>query len=312
MTPGELSHAGPMPIQYDLDARIALIERIGNQPRAADPDRMALLAELDSIVASHPDHITAREVLVTALADAGEPERGRAVLNEWPTNARDSRYWRLRGRWDLEYDNRPDEAATAFRTVLAELPQDWRLLVPASPRACVFSDAKKRAARPLLRSAESVVPLIRFFLGPRLDAAFSDLDKPAALEDLAGLCTRAGLPRLGEAWHQEAQSRCEPLKRSPALICIRSDIMLLFGQLAQEFDRFLQLAHGRPPYPAPAIELGEEHQVVVVFRLLEPRPRLRAQGPGPQRVNIHVVGDQPCRALGDRPFQRLQRGLHVV
>ncbi len=188
----------------DLDARIALIARIGNQPRAADPDRMALLAELESILASHPDHITAREVLVTALADAGEPERGRSVLNEWPTNARDSRYWRLRGRWDLEYDNRPDEAATAFRTVLAELPQDWRswYRLARALRVLGREEESRQAALTVSRIRGALDPLL---LGPRLDAAFSDLDKPAALEDLAGLCTRAGLPRLGEAWHHEAE-----------------------------------------------------------------------------------------------------------
>ena len=41
----------------DLDARIALIQRISAQPRAADPDRASLLEELESIVASHPDHV---------------------------------------------------------------------------------------------------------------------------------------------------------------------------------------------------------------------------------------------------------------
>lgn len=81
----------------DVDARIALLQRIAVQPRADDPDRARVLAELESILAGHPDHIAAREVLVTALADAGEPNRGRALLDEWPTTARDPRYWRLRG-----------------------------------------------------------------------------------------------------------------------------------------------------------------------------------------------------------------------
>ena len=54
----------------DVDARIAILQRIEEEPRAADPDRASLLADLESIVASHPDHIAARAVLVTALADA--------------------------------------------------------------------------------------------------------------------------------------------------------------------------------------------------------------------------------------------------
>ena len=56
----------------DVNAQIALLQRIGVQPRAADPDRASLLAALEALLAEHPDHIAAREVLVTALADAGE------------------------------------------------------------------------------------------------------------------------------------------------------------------------------------------------------------------------------------------------
>ena len=83
----------------DLDARIALLHRITIQPREADPDRLTLLSELESIVARFPKQTSAREVLVTALADSGEPERGRALLEDWPIDTRDARYWRLRGRW---------------------------------------------------------------------------------------------------------------------------------------------------------------------------------------------------------------------
>src|SRR5262249_53687175 len=48
----------------DVDASIALLQRIALQPRATDPDRETLLADLESILASNPGHITAREVLV--------------------------------------------------------------------------------------------------------------------------------------------------------------------------------------------------------------------------------------------------------
>ena len=110
----------------DVNAQIALWQRIAAQPRSADPDRPSLLAALESLLRKHPDHIGARTALVTALADAGEPDRGRAVLNSWPESTRDARYWRLRGRWDLEYDHRPEQAVTAFQTALVDLPHDWR------------------------------------------------------------------------------------------------------------------------------------------------------------------------------------------
>ena len=190
--------------ENDIDARVALIQRIAIQPRAADPDRAAWLADLDSIVAAHPEHITAREVLVMALADAGEPARGRALLDDWPMTARDARYWRLAGRWALEYDNRPEQAATAFRTALEELPQDWRTWyrLARALRALGRDEESRAAAETVRRIREALDPL---FLGPRLDAAFGEQTKPTSLEDLAGICKHVGLTRLGEAWHDEAQ-----------------------------------------------------------------------------------------------------------
>ena len=97
----------------DVDARVALLRRIGAEPRADDPDRESRLVQLRDLLASHPEHVDAREALVAALADAGEPERGRKFLETWPLEQRDGRFWRLRGRWDLEHDHRPDQAVTA-------------------------------------------------------------------------------------------------------------------------------------------------------------------------------------------------------
>jgi predicted Zn-dependent protease len=198
----------------DIDARIALIQRIAVQPLAGDPDRASLLAELESIVASHPNHVAARETLVTALADAGEPERGRAVLNDWPTNARDSRYWRLRGRWDLEYDNQPEKAATAFRKVLDELPQDWRswYRLARALRILGREDESRQAALTVSRIRGALDPLL---LRPKLDATLGHLSEPAGLGELADLCTRAGFARLGEAWHKEAQRATRDSEAGP-------------------------------------------------------------------------------------------------
>jgi len=189
----------------DLDARIALLHRITIQPREADPDRLTLLSELESIVARFPNQISAREVLVTALADSGEPERGRGLLEDWPIGARDARYWRLRGRWDLEYDRRPGDAVVAFRKALSELPQDWRSWYRLARALHVLGreDESAQAAEAVSRIREVLDPLL---LGPRLDAAFDHLDMPSALNDLDKLCTRVGLLQLGQAWRTEAQT----------------------------------------------------------------------------------------------------------
>ena len=155
---------------------------------------------------------------MTALADAGEPERGRSLLDEWPANARDARYWRLRGRWDLEYDHRPLEAAKAFRAALAELPQDWRswYRLARALRVLGREDESREAAETVSRIREVLDTLV---LGPRLAAAVDHLDDASTLNDLATLSTRAGLVRLGQAWLAEAQSASE---RSRSSLSVRS------------------------------------------------------------------------------------------
>jgi predicted Zn-dependent protease len=193
----------------DIDAQVALWQRIAAQPRAADPDRPSLLTALEALLTKHPDHIGARAALVTALADAGEPDRGRALLDSWPESTRDARYWRLRGRWDLEYDHRPEQAAAALRTALADLPHDWRSWFRLARALHVLGrdNDSQQAADAVSRIREILDPLV---LGPRLHAAFDHLDDPAALHDLAALCNRAGLTRLADAWLMEAQRKTQP------------------------------------------------------------------------------------------------------
>jgi tetratricopeptide (TPR) repeat protein len=183
----------------DLDAQIALWRRIAASPRAADPDRPTLLAALESLLNSHPNHIGAREALIAALADSGDPKRGRILLDNWPQGSRDARYWRLRGRWDLEYDDGPAEAVTAFQTALVAFPHDWRSWYRLSRALRVLGREtdSRRAAESVSRIRELLDPLS---LGPRLDAAANHLDDPTALHDLANLCARAGLQRLADAW----------------------------------------------------------------------------------------------------------------
>ncbi len=136
---------------------------------------------------------------MTALADAGEPEAGRKLLETWPLEQRDGRFWRLRGRWDLEHDHRPDQAVTALQAALVDFPQDWRIhyrLARALQRVNRPEEAR-REAETVGRIRELLDPLT---LGPKLDAAFSHRDEPAAFQTLANLCARAGLTRLAGVW----------------------------------------------------------------------------------------------------------------
>ncbi len=188
----------------DIDARVALLQRIALSPRAGDPDRASRIRSLSTIVAEHPKHIGAYEALILALADSGEPDRGREVLNVWPSAGRDARYSRLKGRWDLEYDHQPAQAAKAFRDSLKVLPHDWRTRyrLARALRNAGHEDEAKQAAVDVEKLREALDPIS---LGRRLDKDLAALGDPKSRLDLADLCQRASLLRLAEAWKRDAQ-----------------------------------------------------------------------------------------------------------
>ena len=192
------------PAEPDRDARVALLRRFAAMPREGDPDRATRIAELTAVLASDPRQTSAREALVGALADAGEPDLGRGVLDGWPEPLRDARYWRLRGRWDLEYDHQPARAVEELRRALADLPHDWKthFRLARALRSLGLEDEAEREAETVARLREILEPAV---LGRRLAA---DLDParardPRASSDLADVCVRAGLTRLADAWRRE-------------------------------------------------------------------------------------------------------------
>ncbi|MHB1559988.1 MAG: tetratricopeptide repeat protein [Isosphaeraceae bacterium] len=200
----------------DVDARVALLRRMAAQPRSEDPGRPSRLLELEELVAAHPTHPGAREALVTALGDAGEPDRGRALLDSWPgpEDDRDGRYWRLRGRWALEYDHDPAHAANAFRRAVATFPHDWRAWsgLARSLARLGRADEARHAADSVARIREALEPSP---LLARLDNDFRTLDDPRSRRDLAELAGRVGLARLAEAWRADAEVPTEAEPQNP-------------------------------------------------------------------------------------------------
>ncbi len=189
----------------DLDARVARLARLSANPHPGDPDRASRIEELSAILRRDPNHIPAREALLVALADAGEPDRGRVVLDAWPEPARDARFDRLRGRWDLDYDHRPDRAAEAYARALIELPHDWKSHygLARSLRALGRDPEARNEAEAVARLRERLDPRS---LGPRLAGDLARLDDPRALLDLAALCEGVGLAQLAESWRREAET----------------------------------------------------------------------------------------------------------
>ena len=167
----------------DVEARVGILQRIASQPRRFRPRSPgAGWPSWRAWSPSTPITSGRRGAPVSALADAGEPDRGRAVLDAWPgpESGRDARYWRLLGRWELEYDRHPDGPRPRFRPALEAIPQDWRTWyrLARALRQLGRAAEARRAAEAVGRIRS---PSNRLGLGPRLDDDFRHLDDPRAL-----------------------------------------------------------------------------------------------------------------------------------
>jgi thioredoxin-like negative regulator of GroEL len=189
----------------DVEARVALLRRMSTEPRDGDIPRSERIAQLNSLLERDPNQVSVRAALIMELADAGEPDRGRKLLEAWPLKLRDARYARIRGRWDLDYDHQPERAVELFRKALIELPHDWRTHYRLARALSVMGKTEEA------RAAAETVARLREVLDPhrltgRINTALRELDEPRARLDLAELCGQVGLEKLAEAWRRDARS----------------------------------------------------------------------------------------------------------
>ncbi|WP_435018150.1 tetratricopeptide repeat protein [Tundrisphaera sp. TA3] len=198
----------------DVDARVALWNRMAAMPRAGDAGRDERIAGLTAILDRDPGRAFARASLAEALADAGEVDRVRDLLDAWPEPDRDARYDRIRGRWDLDHDRRPDRAADAFRRAVGAMPHDWKAHygLARALRALGQEAEARREAEAVARLRELLDPST---LGPRLASGLRSPGDPRAAADLADLCDRAGLHDLADAWRGESAPAPGIGNRSP-------------------------------------------------------------------------------------------------
>jgi tetratricopeptide (TPR) repeat protein len=193
----------------DLDALMALERRMSEFPRAGDPPLAERLQRLRTLTRAEPDAVGPREALIVALAEAGDPEDGRAMLSAWPKHLRDARYERLKGRWDLEYDQDYESAIQHLTRALDALPHDTktRYRLARALQAAGHTEEARHASAEVTRMREILEPVR---LGKRLDHDLEQLDDPAARRDLADLCASVGLRELADAWQREAQTTQSP------------------------------------------------------------------------------------------------------
>ena len=198
----------------DLEARVAL-ERVRILNNAGgDPPLDERIQQLEELLKLHPEHLGLREVVLLSLAEQGDFERGRAVLEAWPESGRDARYERMSGRWDLDYDDRPVRAVEHFRNALRDLPFDWKThyRLARALQATGQSEGARRAAVELGRIRERLDPTR---LGRQLEDSLGKLDDPASRRSLADLCHSVGLDQLAEFWrtdadHESVRGAAEP------------------------------------------------------------------------------------------------------
>jgi tetratricopeptide (TPR) repeat protein len=198
----------------DVEAETALLRRIGSDPQSDDPDRQTRRERLEALMVDHLDHPNVRETLALLLVDGRDDDDFRAVLDAWPGDSRDARYWRLKGRLQLDVDRRPEPAVDAFRRALAEVPHDWRTHYSLARALTRLNKAEEAAeeARTVSRIREAIDPLT---LGPILGSAVTRLDQPSARATIADLCERVGLERLAQAWRSAASPEASPIRPTP-------------------------------------------------------------------------------------------------
>ncbi len=189
----------------DLVARAALERRISEYPRSHDPPVQDRVAALERLVAEYPEHLDLREALILVVAEAGNPARGSQLLDSWPRPQRDARYHRLRGRWDLEYDQNPQAAVESLQRALDALPHDTktRYRLARALQASGRAEEARQMSASVARMREVLEPVR---LGRRLDAALANLAQPAARRDLADLCDSLDLKALAKAWREDSES----------------------------------------------------------------------------------------------------------
>ncbi len=198
----------------DANARVAQLRRGASGSRGEMLDPSERIQALAAILAVDPANPSTREDLFAALADSGRVNESRNVLESWPEATRDVRYLRLRGRRELDFEDRPEPALRDFETTLRDLPHDWKTRSRAARalRRLGRNDQARAESNTVLRLLETLDPAR---LGPRLDQALNHLDNPASSADLAALCERLGLERLAEAWRLEARRRAATAAPTP-------------------------------------------------------------------------------------------------
>lgn len=187
----------------DNQAEVALLKRMASDPMAGDVDRPTRIARLKLIIQKNPSFEQAYEALAIELAASGLIDEGRSILDRWPDTKRDARYDRLKGRWELEFNNHPDRAVPLFERVVAQIPHDKTSWFRLS-RAYKAVERERESRLAAERVAQLVEILDPRTLSPRLTNDFERLDDPESKLDLAEICDKAGFVKLAKAWREEA------------------------------------------------------------------------------------------------------------
>lgn len=110
----------------DIDAEVAIGSRLyKGVHKGGDPEAAKQL--LAKCLERRPDHLTCRANLARCHMDLGEYEQVAQLLAEWPEPVRDTRYWRLNGLLQQDYQADYAGAVESYRKVLAAEPEDYKI-----------------------------------------------------------------------------------------------------------------------------------------------------------------------------------------
>lgn len=106
----------------DFSARLALARLhvgMGDNAKAGEM--------LDECWRLKPGDIDVRAALVNCYVIFGDYQKATRLLETWPADQRDARYWESMGTYQSEYLQHYEQAAESYRRVLQHVPDDWRV-----------------------------------------------------------------------------------------------------------------------------------------------------------------------------------------
>lgn len=158
---------------------------------------------LERVFTEFPQNIDARAAWATCLLELGEWDRAHEVLDEWPADQRDLRYWKLHGIELQDYARDYPGAIDSLGRWIEAFPDDWQIhfrLSTCLRHAGRIAEADREAAR-----TEQLKQIVKYeVVDEILNVAFKFLNRPEQLHRMGEFYRSIGYEREAKAWFELA------------------------------------------------------------------------------------------------------------